>query len=244
MASLPTKHELEFLSKEQVAEDAYSFFFQRTPDIDFTAGQFMRLALNLPEPSEKGNGRFFSIASSPTEKDHLMITVRTSSQIYKKTLLNLKKYEKVQITLPFGAFTLSSDDKITHVFLAGGIGITPFRSMVRYAFDSKLKIPIVLFTSFKRVEDIVFQKEFRDIAANNNWFQLIETITQPKESKINWTGNVGRIDEKIIQKYVTDLTSAIFYIAGPPLMVDAMKNMVTNIGVDANRIRIEKFTGY
>src|SRR3989338_5783837 len=144
MTIIAAKYDVEFLKKEQVAEEMSSFFFQRPLHLDFKPGQFMRLSLNLSHPDERGSGRFFSIASSPTEKDYLMITVKTSPQIYKKTLLNLMPGNKIQISLPYGVFTLKPEEPQPYIFLAGGIGISPFRSMIRYSADLNLKRPITL----------------------------------------------------------------------------------------------------
>ena len=244
MPIIAQKFELSLLKKEQVAKNTDSFYFARPAELDFLPGQFMRLFLNLPQPTDRGNGRFFSIASSPSEKQFLMITVRIRDSDFKQTLLNLKEGTKIQIALPYGSFTLKPEETIPHVFLAGGIGITPFRSMIRYAADTHLTIPITLLTSSSIVEDIVFQKELKEIEAKNSWFRLIETITQPENSKLTWSGNIGRIDENYIKRYVPDFGSAIFYIAGPPAMVDAMDNLLKLLRIEVTKIRKEKFTGY
>ena len=244
MVSVAAKYDLDFLKKEHVAKDTSSFFFQRPEKLDFLPGQFMRLILDLPLPTDRGSGRFFSIASSPTEKEYLMITVRTSPQIYKKTLLNLMPGNKIQISLPYGVFTLKPEEPQPYIFLAGGIGITPFRSMIRYSADLNFKRPITLISSFSTVEEIVFQAEMQTIAQNHTWLKLVQTITQPEKSNDPWRGNIGRIDENLIKKNVVDITSSVFYLAGPPAMVDSMFAIVKSLGVEENRIRREKFTGY
>lgn len=244
MTTIVQKFETKLLQKDQAAKDIYSFFFQRPSQFTFLPGQFMRMSIEIPQPDERGNSRFFSIASSPSEKDHLMITTRSDHSTFKKTLFALTVGTKVRITAPYGVFILNPEETVPHIFLAGGIGITPFRSMIHYASDMNLAIPITLFTSFSTVEEIVFQKEFKEIAIRHPWLKLIETITQPEDSKLPWQGNVGRIDTALIKKNVSDFTSPLFYAAGPPTMVDAMLDIVKLLGVDAARIRKEKFTGY
>src|SRR3989338_1410606 len=236
MTAVSQRFEAEFLKKEQVAKETSSFFFKRPAHLDFLPGQFMRLTLDILQPDERGNSRFFSIASSPTEKDYLMITTRSNHSAFKKTLFTLAIETKVGIAAPYGVFTLKPEETAPHVFLAGGIGVTPFRSMIRYASDMGLNIPITLFTSFRTVEDVIFQKELREIADRRSWFKLVETITQPEKLTSSWQGNLGRIDEQFIKKNVFNFSSSLFYLAGPPAMVDVMISIVKSLGVDDQRI--------
>src|SRR3989338_11233495 len=201
MITIAQKFTVEFLKKEQAAKNTSSFFFQRPPQLNFLPGQFMRLTLETLESDERANYRLFSIASSPTEKEYLMITTKSNHSVFKKTLFSLKIGTKAQISAPYGTFTLKKEEAAPHVFLAGGIGITPFRSMIRYASDSGLSIPITLFSSFSEVGDVIFQKEFQEIAAKHSWLKLVETITQPGETKSSWQGNIGRIDADLIKKH-------------------------------------------
>ncbi len=238
------KFETELLKKCRAAKNTYTFFFERPREFNFLPGQFMRLTLEISQTDGRGNHRFFSIASAPTEKDYLMITTRSNHSAFKKTLISLPIKSKVQISGPYGVFILKPEETSPHIFLAGGIGITPFRSMIVYASDMNLSIPIILFTSFSTVEEIVFQKELQEIATRHPWFRLVETITQPDESKTPWRGIVGRIDSNLIKKYLPELSSSLFYIAGPPEMVEAIDNLVKSLQVDDSRIRKEKFSGY
>lgn len=244
MVSVAKQYNLKLLKKERIAKNTVSFFFQRPKLIDFIPGQFCRLTLNIPDPGERGSSRFFSIASSPTEKDYLMIATNSDHTPFKKSLFSLPPKTAVQITAPYGSFILRPEESNPHIFLAGGIGITPFRSMIRYASDLSLSLPITLFSSFSLVEDIIFKKEFEQIEKKHSWFKFVQTITQPQNSKLAWEGTIGRIDQQFIRKYVTNLPSSLFYIAGPPAMVDAMTDIVKSLGVDESHIRKEKFTGY
>src|SRR3989344_348529 len=195
MPNLPQTYGLKFLKKVQEADDVFSFYFERPSVFTFLPGQFLKLTLDIPQPDERGNSRFFSIASSPTEKDYLMITIRIDGSSFKKTLSSLPIETKLQISAPFGSFILKTEEKIPHIFLAGGIGITPFRSMIRYAADINISIPITLFTSFRTPESFIFQKELKEIESKHHWFKLAETVTQPENSKLKWLGNTGRIDQ-------------------------------------------------
>lgn len=244
MPILPLKLDVKLLKKVQEAEDVFSFYFEQPSDFAFLPGQFMRLTLDIIHPDERGNSRFFSIASSPTEKNYLLITIRIDRSRFKKTIYDLVLGTKLQITAPYGTFILKPEEKIPHIFLAGGIGITPFRSMIRNAADLNMTIPITLFTSFRTPENIIFQKELRSIMAKHPWFKLVETVTQPENSKLNWQGNTGRIDQNLIKKEAPDFSSSLFYIAGPPAMVDGMVDLVKTLGIEETKIRREKFTGY
>ena len=244
MPIVAQKYEVKLLKKRKVAKNTHSFYFERPRLMDFIPGQFMRLTVDIKIPDGKANFRLFSIASSPTEKEYLMITVRTNRSAFKETLLLAEIGTKVQISAPYGMFVLDMNETLPHIFLAGGIGITPFRSMIRYAADLGLRIPITLFTSFSLVEDIVFQEEMRKISAKFAWFKLVETITQPENSKLSWTGNIGRIDSELIKTNAPDLYKSLFYLAGPPVMVDSLESVIKSLGIPENQINKEKFTGY
>lgn len=244
MPILPRKLELKLLKKEKIAEGTYSFYFERPPDFDFYPGQFLKLILDIPEPDERGNSRFFSIASSPSEKEYLMLTIRIDRSSFKKELSTLSPGTEVKIDAPFGAFVLNPQESTPHIFLAGGIGITPFRSMILYASDMNLSIPITLFASFRRTEDIIFQKKLTDIQKKHSWFKLFLTLTQPELSNKHRSENVGRISEELIKKNDHNYLSAKYFIAGPPNMVDDIIKIVKNLGVEETKIHREKFTGY
>lgn len=244
MTPLLKKMELKLLKIQPEAKNTFSFLFQRPPDFDFLPGQFLRLDLEIAEPDGRSNHRLFSIASSPSEKNYLMVTTKSNHSAFKKTLFALSSKKTVQTLAPYGSFILKPEETSPLVFLAGGIGVTPFRSMIRFASDMNLSIPITLFTSFRNVEDIIFQKELREIAGKHTLFKLVESITQPEKSTAAWRGNLGRIDEQLIKKNVPNFSASLFYLAGPPAMVDAMVSIVKSLGVDDLRIRQEKFSGY
>lgn len=240
----PNQFEVRFLKKQQLAKDAYAFYFQRPSDFEFLPGHFVRITLPIANPDQRGNSRFFSIASSPTEKDHIMIAIRIITSAYKKTLEHLESGIQTKLSGPYGSFILNPQETVQHTFLAGGIGVTPFRSMIRYAVYTNLNVPMTLLVSSRTKQDIVFSKEFHDFAKNHSWFKFVETITRPEESRGKWSGNTGRIDENLIKKNVSDFSRTLFYISGPPIMVDDMAKVVLSLGVDEKRIRKERFTGY
>lgn len=236
--------ESELIKKERVAADAYSFYFKRPESYDFKPGQYLRIEIPIENPDVRGNSRLFTIASSPTEKNFLMITTRIIQSSFKKTLEKMETGTKVKIFGPYGTFTLNEEGQKPYVFLAGGIGVTPFHSMINHIIAKKLFVPITLFTSFRTADDIVYGEEFRKTAKNYKWFKLIETVTRPEESKIPWSGLTGRIDANLIKDSIFDIPNSIFYISGPPAMVDALAETVKSLNIPAENIHVEKFTGY
>lgn len=232
------------MKKNKLTADTYSFYFERPFEFDFNPGQYLKLILKIKNPDERGNFRYFTISSSPTEKDYLMITTRVLRSSFKKTLAALKEGSQVRIFAPLDGIDFDQKDKRQRVFLAGGIGITPSHSIIRYCADRKLKIPMALFSSFKTPDEHIFKKEFEETEKENGWFKYIPTVTQPGKSSKPWNGLIGRIDAQLIKKSVKNLKSSLFCITGPEQMVIALSEIVESLGVKQKNIQKETFTGY
>lgn len=236
---------LPFIKKEKLAEDTYSFYFkQENHDFNFLPGQYIRMTLPIKNVDSRGNSRPFTISSSPLEKNHIMITTKIIESSFKKKMVELMAGEKVKFFGPLGGFVFKDNDKENKVFLAGGIGITPFYSMITYASAKKLSIPITLLVSFSIAEDIFWHKELQEIAANNSSIRAIYTVSRPEEFDTKWNGQTGRISEALIKKYVSNILKPQYFIVGPPAMVAAIEGVVRNMGVENEKIFIENFTGY
>jgi glycine betaine catabolism B len=145
------------------------------------------------------------------------------------------------------------------VFLSGGIGVTPFRSMIKYATDKQLSIKIVMFDSNRNQENTLFKKEFDEYANINRNLKIVYTITEEEEeekqgaqdtsfpTRQQWTGERGRIDKAMLTRHLTDdeIKNSIFYTCGPPGMIKAMQDLIQNdLKVPKDRIKVEEFTGY
>jgi ferredoxin-NADP reductase len=240
----PQKYSLRLVRKEKISDhDAYSFYFRRTDGFDFYPGQYMRWTIEKEFQDDRGKSRYFTIASSPTE-DLLMVTTKIIKSNFKQALTSLKIGDHIVSFGPFGSFVLDELDKTPRVFIAGGIGITPFRSMAIYARDKKLSIPITFFASFSTVEETVYYDELKAIEDILPHFKYIPTITKPEESKSSWNGEEGRLDIDKIRKYVSNPQDPIYYIAGPTKMVEALVELVKSLGVDNDKIKFENFPGY
>ena len=218
-------------------EDIKTFIFEKQK-INFKSGQFLNYKLDVKDP--RSSTRSFSIASSPTE-NFLMLSTKISQSPFKQMLNLMNVNDEIEAAGPYGIFILDEIKDV--VMLSGGIGITPLRSMIKYSLDKKLKVKITLFYSNKIPEDILYRKELETFAKNRN-FTLVNTITEPKESKESWKGITGRIDENLIKKYVKDFNNKIFYICGPPKMVDAMVEILKGMNIPQQQIKIEHFLGY
>lgn len=222
---------LKLKEKIQIAPDIYDFIFERSSIFVYSPGQYMEWTLGFSNPDTRGNRRYFTLAASPTE-ENLRLGVRFSSNgsSFKKALLDLPKDGQIVASQLSGEFTLSKDVSKKLVFLAGGIGITPFRSMVKYLMDTQEKRNIILFYSNKTEEDIVYKDIFEK--ANKVGVQTMYVVTD----------KMGYIDEKMIREKVPDFKDRIFYISGPHSMVDAFEKTLKDMGV--KNIKVDFFPGY
>lgn len=240
----PIDFTLPFIKKEQIARDTCSFYFDRTNvEFNYIPGHYIRMIFpNVTDP--RGNSRLFSVASSPLEKDHIMITTKISQSPFKQTLNSLVPSTSIHFFGPVGRFLLDETDATPRICLAGGIGITPFHSMITYAAEKMLQIPITFFVSFSTVEEMIFYSEMMQASQKNPNIKIVYTITQPEESQKPWEGERGRISKELLQKHAKDLEKSLYMVAGPPLMVAAMIEMVKAMGIPDEQVKKEQFTGY
>lgn len=245
MSTPPTSFLLPFVKKEQLTKDAFSFYFDRKAfAFDFLPGQYIRMILPNENPDDRGTSRFFTIAASPFNKDFLIVTTRIGRSTFKQQLAKLTEGQEVQFWGPIGRFVLQEDAQNSLVFLAGGIGITPFYSMISYAAEKKLSIPLTLFVSFSVPEEIIYYEELTRIAQNSSSIQIVYTVTHADESSVTWSGERGRISEDLLKKYIPNIQTSTYYITGPGPMVDGTKEMLTALHIPEEQILIEKFPGY
>ena len=267
--SKPPQIELTLMEKDKVnGTDVVSFKFSKDNDdqinnktLNYNAGQFAFFDIGQVYNDPKGPIRHFTISSSPTE-NFIMLTTRIRDSPYKKRLSTLEKGAKVSFRGPEGQFVLHQDYSKYTVFISGGIGVTPFRSMIKYATDMQLPLPIIMFDSNRDRNNILFKKEFDDWASINKNLKIIHTISEKEEEEEeqqqhneqsplstanDWKGEYGRIDKAMILKYVDTnvLNNSIFYICGPPNMLKAMQTLLQeDLEIPKERIKVEEFTGY
>jgi ferredoxin-NADP reductase len=239
-----TNYQVRLRKKEEVAEGTMAFYFEKPSGFQFKPGQFANLTLLNPlETDAEGNVRTFSIASAPVEVE-LMFATRMRDTAFKRVLKALPLGTEIKLDGPFCSFTLHSDSSRPGVFLAGGIGITPFRSMILHASRSLLLHRLQLFYSNGRPEDAAFLHELEGIAKGNARYSFIGTMTQLEKSKQKWEGRAGFIDQQMLSEGIDDLKGSICYVAGPPTMVSATGRALTDLGISEDNIRSEEFAGY
>jgi ferredoxin-NADP reductase len=229
--------------REPIAERTMAFHFDKPAGFQFKAGQTLDLTLVNPQETDaEGDSRTFSIASSPQDAD-LVVATRLRDTAFKRVLTAIPLGSTVQAEGPGGSFTLHQNAGKPAVFLTGGIGITPFRSIVRDATARKLTHALWLFYSNTRPEDAAFLDELQQLADTTPSLHFVPTMTDMAKSRRSWLGATGFIDREMISGRLS-LDGPRYYIAGPPAMVTAMHEMLTAAGVDEDEVRSEDFAGY
>jgi ferredoxin-NADP reductase len=241
---LAVTYKVRLTKKEYVAENTMAFHFEKPSGFHFKPGQYVDVTLIGPAQTDpEGNTRSFSIASSP-EEERLTLVTRMRDTAFKRVLQADSFNSEVELEGPLGYFTLHHNAKKPAVLLAGGIGITPFLSMVRNATRQKLPHLIYLFYSNRRPVDTAFMGTLQELKRENPNFRLIPTMTAMDISQHEWTGETGSIDRKMLRKYLQDFRGPIYYMAGPPAMVAAMRQMLATAPVDQDDMISEDFAGY
>ena len=241
-AAWPT-FEAALIGRDLVAERTMAFRFAKPADWSYRAGQFVDITLlDPPETDAEGNTRGFSLSSAPSE-DVIMIATRLRDTAFKRVLQTVPLGTPVKIEGPFGDLRLHHADRPA-VVLTGGIGITPFRSILTETIDNGgLPYPVVLFYANRRPQDAAFLDELRALAERDANLRFVPTMTGLDASD-PWDGDRGRIDASMLARHLEGLTNAIYYLTGPPGMVHALRTMLVQAGVDEDDIRTEEFTGY
>jgi ferredoxin-NADP reductase len=235
---------VKFQGKETIAEGTILFHFEKPQGFQYRAGQSIDLGLiDVPQTDMKSTMRPFSLASAPHEP-HVSIATRMRDSAFKNALKKMESGTELSLDGPFGSFFLHENTKRGAVFLTGGIGITPFRSIVTDAAKRKLPHKLFLFYSNRRPEDSAFLNELTALEEKNPNYKIIATMTEMEKSAKEWAGEKGYIDEEIIRKYVTENMTPIYYLAGPQGMVSAMRTLLNAMGVSDDDIRAEEFSGY
>jgi ferredoxin-NADP reductase len=220
------------------------FYLEKPAGFEFKAGQFANFTLlDGAETDSKENTHTLSLASAPHEQN-LIVAMRLRDTAFKRALNGLPIGARVLVQGPYGNLTLQNNATRPAVFIAGGIGITPFRSMVLQATQTHRTNKMFLFNSVRRPEDAAFLEELQAMEELNPQFKCIATVTRPDEKKNGWHGEIGHITQETLEKWIGDLKSPIYYVAGPPSMVSGVRLMLNGAGVDDDDIRAEEFFGY
>ena len=217
--------------------DITSFRFPRSADLDYKPGQFFFITL---KQGDTELSKHFSFSSSPTEKDHFEFTKKFTDHEYSVALKAAKVGDCARIDAAYGQFTFEGEySKIA--LLAGGIGITPFMSICKYATDRCLESKIALFYGCRTEQDIAFRREFEDLAKRNLNLKIHFVLNQAGSE---WKGATGVISADMIKNELPDYKENVFYCCGPPPMVQAMQKMIESLSMPKKQLKLEYFTGY
>lgn len=240
----PTSRMVLYLRQRiQLSRDTFEFIFDKDPGFAFIPGQYLEWTLAHKNEDSRGNRRYFSISSSPTEnKLSMIVKFYSPPSSYKKELISLNQGGKIIASQVSGDFVLPKDLKKPLVFIAGGVGIAPFRSMIQYIVDRNMRVDIVLIFANRTREDIIYSDLFE--RARLNGVKSIFVLTDTSRIPSDWQGVGGHITEQNIKQIVPDSPNRIFYISGPQLMVENFKSTLRNAGVENNRIITDFFPGY
>jgi ferredoxin-NADP reductase len=236
-----TRHVLTLKEKKLAGTDIYDFIFSVDRGFKFRAGQYMEWTLGHKKTDSRGNRRYFTLASSPTEKEVILgVKFYEQPSSFKKQMLAMKSGDKIIAGSLAGDFTLPSNSKEKLVFIAGGIGVTPFRSMLKYLADKNEKREIVLIYSNKQVGEVAYRDVLLE-AWQKLGVRIICTLTgQPPEG---WQGHTGYVTPQMVMSEVPDYKERTFYISGSHVMVKSFSDMLSNLGVKKTKIKTDFFPG-
>lgn len=223
---------LKLIKRQKETSDTETFFFEPAETLTWKAGQFFHYVLHHEPTDDRGSDRWFTNSAAPSE-NVVRISTRINkerSSTFKKALAELKIGEEIEISDVDGDFLLGGEDQ-EYVFIAGGIGVTPFRSILKQAEHEGKKVKVDLLYA-NRNEEVPFKEELEDLAKSNS------------NLKIHYVFSPERIDEAKIKELVPDLKKPFFYVSGPEPMVEALGNTLKEIGVPSEHIRQDWFPGY
>jgi ferredoxin-NADP reductase len=211
-------------------------------EVDFRPGQYFWVTLlDPPYDDEKGPKRHISVVTSPTERGVLGLATRIRDSAFKRSLAELPEGAEVEVEQPKGSFVLPEETDRLCVFIAGGIGITVFRSMLRYIADKGLPHRVTLVYSNRDRESTAFYDELRELEAANPNLDVVITMTEDP----GWEGETRRIDADMLRDHLgEELDSYTYLVAGPPAMVDGVAEALQGAGIPEDQVRPARFSGY
>ncbi len=242
-AAVPARYVLPLVERRVESPSTISFRFS-TEGTGFSYRSTQAVRLGLPGVDDPwGAVRTFSISSSPSERGTVAITSKISDTPFKQALARLRPGDTAHVFGPLGQFLF--DPSRPALFLAGGIGITPFRGMLRFAADLGTSPPVTLLYSARVPEELIFREELDALARAHPRFSVQYTVTRPRESPMDWPGRVGRIDREWIAERGHLERKPVCYVAGLPEMVAPILELLTRgLGVPADDTDYEVFRGF
>lgn len=242
VVSSPTVLKLTLKSMVCETDQICHFVFLPDKKLHFQAGQYLEWTLPFHKSDNRGNRRYFTIASAPSEQEiHLGVRIdRKHLSAFKQQLLEMKLGDELVASHLAGEFTLPEDPAQKMVWIAGGIGITPFRSMIRELAQTKKKRDVYLFYCANTEQDFAYKNEFTE-RCDQVGVCIKYVVGKPAST---WTGMSGHLTREIIEKEVPDYLSRLFYFSGPPMMVENYVKLVKSMGVPKKQIKTDYFPGF
>ena len=225
----------------QRTHNVKSFRFRTGEDVEFKPGQFFFVTIKVDTEERI---KHFSFSNSPTEGGYLEFTKRITDSEFSKALDTLKIGDWARIKMPYGSFVFEGEyERIA--FLSGGIGITPIRSICKFVTDTRLPTDIILLYGNNKQEDIIFKQDLDQMSSTNKNIHIVYTLTSPDIDRQTWPGRTGYIDDEVIKQEIQDYNERVFYICGPPKMVDGLTSILKDrLSIQENKIKTENFSGY
>jgi ferredoxin-NADP reductase len=211
-------------------------------DVEFKPGQYFFVTLpDVGHRDERGLRRHITVVTSPNEKGVLGFATRMRDSAFKQSLRDLPPGTEVEVEPPKGDFVLPEETSRPLVFVAGGIGVTVFRSMLRYIREEGLPHRVTLIYSNRDQESTAFLDELRELEQENPDFRLVLTMTQDP----SWDGESRKIDGQFFRDCLgEDLDEYTFLVAGPPGMVEGMQEALAEAGVEEENVVAQRYSGY
>ena len=230
---------------EQLADGTMAFHLERPDNFEYRPGQAVDLQLveDTAGQTLANVSHTFSLVSAPHEPVLTLATRMRDSQ-YKLALGALSEGAPLWLGEPFGTALVADATERPLVMIAGGIGITPFMSILRDAAHSQKQRPLRLLYSNRRPEDTAFLAELQELERNYPAFAMLATMTNMAASAQDWDGATGYLDEEKISDFCQDLEQPLYFLSGPPALVEAMFDVLEDAGIDEDDICSEGFTGY
>ena len=231
-----------FTGRKEICENTFSFTFNLyDSDYEFKPGQYSHFTIMDPvHHDENGYTRPLSFANSPDHINSLMVAARKNESVFVENLLSLTPGSELQVSEPEGDVSLHENEEVENVFIAGGIGVTPVRSIVEFATENDLKNKITLFYSNRTLSQTAFMDEFLEWSAENENFRFIPFFDS-EEKITEFEYERGRIDSERLKKHLGNFDNKKFFLIGPPAMVDSFKDILLNQNVSEDNIKTEKF---
>jgi ferredoxin-NADP reductase len=234
-------YKLKLLDRREIARGTLAFYFEKPEGFTFLPGQYGGFTLiNPKETDASGITRRFSLMSTPDDP-FIAIVTRIQQSAFKRELQTLPTQNEIKFAGPTGSFILHTDTSVPAVFIAGGIGIAPFYSMIKHAANSHSSQKMILFYGNQSEQDSAFLDELIQLPQQHTPFTCVATLANPEK---NWTGETGFITHTMIRKHIPDIHAPIYYICGSPVMVTTLQELLAEMGIDEDKIKVEDFPGY